>query len=118
MAIIQIKHHSPLPNSLPGESVFTITEMGKGVRSVYRNLNTHPAQSGGGPSVVPGTPLTEQCTTGMIQVDRVGVRMDDREFAALPSHMRNQIAALMEKGYLDVDLDGVARTATHVRTYV
>jgi hypothetical protein len=118
MPTITIVHHSPFPTGYDERTtVIVVSETGRTARSTYTQLQTvRPVVAG--PSTVQGTPLTEQCTTGMIQIDRNGVALDDREFAAMSVSMRNQIAGLMTKGFLDVALDGVARTANQVRTFV
>lgn len=118
MATIKIVQATNTALGLPSRTkTITVSEIGRASRNVYNNL-TRPQPATGGPGVVLGTPLTEQCNIGMIQVDFQGVSMDDREFATMSVAFRNQIAGLIAKTALVVTLDGVVQTANDVRTFV
>lgn len=113
MAVIRIQQATNATLGLPDKrKVVSISALGSDFSRFTFNNTTPPSQQGG------GVPVTEQTSTGMIQVDVNGVTMDDREFAAIPLAVRMQIATFIVKNAIVVDLDGVVQTAANVRAYV
>lgn len=113
MAVIRIMQATNATLGLPShQKVVTISEMGGGYSRFTYNNTTPPAQLPG------GIPLTEQTSTGVIQVDVNGVTMDEREFADIPEAVRNQIASMVVRNALVVTLGGVVQTANAIRVFV